>query len=122
MNSTLMAAIVFIVCALLFYSISIWSTKITKKLKLWHVVLSWLGFACDFTGTMLMSILAGKWEWNLHGITGAAAIVLMLGTAIWMTYTYVTKKETLLASYHKFSIVVWVIWLIPFVGGMAGGM
>lgn len=122
MNPVLIFAIIFIVSAFIFYSIGIWSEKLTKHLKLWHVVLLWLGLLCDSTGTALMSVLAGKWSFNLHGITGALAILLMLGNAIWATYVYKTKDEKAQAFFTQFSIVVWLIWLIPFLGGMAGAM
>lgn len=122
MSPLLMASITFIVLALVFYTVGIWGERLGKQLKLWHVILLWCGFACDSTGTILMSVLAGRWSFNLHGITGALAILLMLSNAIWATYVYVTKNEKALLTYHKFSILVWLIWLIPFFGGMAGAM
>lgn len=122
MNLLLIFSIVFIVSALVFYSIGIWGEKIARKLKLWHVVLLWLGFLCDSTGTALMSVLAGKWSFNVHGITGALAILLMLANAIWATYVYRSKDEKAQQFFTKFSVVVWLIWLIPFFGGMIGAM
>ena len=32
------------------------------------------------------------------------------------------KNESLLRTFHKFSIVVWIIWLIPYLSGMFVGM
>ncbi len=122
MNIRLIASITFISLALLFYSLSIWSSRRAKEIKTKHVVLSWLGLFCDATGTVLMTILAGAWTWNLHGITGSLAIILMLVNAIWVTLAFTKKDESLTANYLKFSIVVWFIWLIPFFGGMAIAM
>jgi hypothetical protein len=32
------------------------------------------------------------------------------------------KDEKLRLGFHKFSIIVWLIWLIPYFGGMYLGM
>jgi len=118
MNPILLFSIIFIVSAFVLYTIGIWSQRIARKMKLWHVVLLWLGLLCDATGTTLMSVLSGKLSLNLHSITGALAIVLMLGNSIWATYVYRTKDEKALNIFTRFSVVVWLIWLFPFIGGM----
>ena len=51
---------------------------------------------------------------NIHAVTGVLAIVLMFFHAIWATVTLVSGNERRLRSFHKFSLVVWVIWLIPY--------
>lgn len=122
MSSLVLSAIIFITLALILYSSGIWGTRISKKLMLVFVVLLWLGWVCDATGTTLMTLVAGKLSLNIHSISGAAAILLMLGNAIWATIVYRSKNDELLKSYSRFSIVVWLIWLIPFVGGMVGAM
>jgi uncharacterized repeat protein (TIGR03987 family) len=42
------------------------------------------------------------------------AIVLMFVHAIWATFVLVKKDEKMIANFHKFSIAVWFIWLIPY--------
>lgn len=118
MKPLLMFSIIFIVSAFIFYSIGIWGERIAKRLKLWHVILLWLGFLCDFSGTTLMSILAGKLSLNLHSVTGALAILLMLGNAIWATYVFKSRDEQAQINFTKYSMIVWFVWLVPFVGGM----
>jgi uncharacterized repeat protein (TIGR03987 family) len=59
---------------------------------------------------------------SAHGITGAVAIVLMMVHAVWATAVLVRKDEKAMRSFHKFSILVWAIWLVPFVLGMMMGM
>ncbi len=51
--------IVFMLLALLSYSISIWGARKNKGPKLLHVVLAWLGLAFDTTGTLFMAAVAG---------------------------------------------------------------
>lgn len=111
-------AIIFITSALVFYSIGVWGEKIVGRLKAWQLIFFWLGFVCDTTGTTLMTKIAGTFEFNIHGITGLAAIILMIIHAIWATVTLVKKNESALKNFHRFSLVVWFIWLIPFLSGM----
>lgn len=118
----LIFAIIFIVLALIFYSIGVWSEKAQGILKKWHVGVFWVGFACDTAGTMLMSQMAGAAPDVFHAITGVIAILLMAFHAVWATIVVLRKKEKMLRSFHKFSIFVWIIWLVPFISGMIMGM
>ena len=56
------------------------------------------------------------------GITGMIAIVLMMIHAVWATVVLVRKDEKSMQTFHRFSIAVWIIWLVPFVLGMMMGM
>jgi uncharacterized repeat protein (TIGR03987 family) len=100
--------------ALAFYTIGVWSERFAGRLKAWHLVFFWLGFVCDTWGTGLMLEMAGGLTYDLHGLTGLLAIVLMLIHAVWATIVLLRKNERLIVSFHKFSVVVWVIWLIPY--------
>ena len=122
MSSLLSVAIISIVSALIFYSIGVWSERLSGLLKNWHMVLFWIGLTCDTTGTTLMSKIAGGLEFNLHGITGVLAIILMATHAVWAVVVLLMKQEKAIRSFHNFSVFVWVIWLIPFLSGMAGAM
>ena len=119
----LIFAIVFISLALVFYTIGVWSEKLQKVLKPWHVGIFWLGLICDTLGTNAMGKIAGSiFQFNFHGITGMLAIVLMMFHAVWATVVILKKDENQLKTFHKFRIVVWLIWLIPMVSGMLFGM
>jgi len=70
-----------------------------------------------------MSRLAkGGFELNFHGVTGLLAIILMLLHALWATIVLINNDEKAKANFHKFSIIVWTIRLIPFVSGALFGM
>jgi uncharacterized repeat protein (TIGR03987 family) len=118
MSVILIVAIVTISLALVCYSIGVWSEKFAGRLKPWHLVFFWIGFVFDTTGTTLMSRIAGGLRFNIHGVTGALAILLMVFHAIWATIVLVNKDEHAIQNFHKFSLVVWVIWLIPFLTGL----
>ncbi len=55
-------------------------------------------------------------------MTGQIAIWLMLIHALWASWVARRGSETLRISFHRYSIVVWLIWLIPYFGGMYLGM
>jgi uncharacterized repeat protein (TIGR03987 family) len=100
--------------ALILYTIGVWSERFQGKLKAWHLIFFWMGLVCDTWGTGLMFELVGGMSWDVHGITGVIAIVLMLIHAVWATIVLVRKDERWIKNFHKFSIVVWLIWLIPY--------
>lgn len=125
MSSTLIAAIVFITLALVLYTVAVWTEKIKGKLTPKLLVLFWLGLLCDTIGTTLMSSIAtaeGSTGMSFHMVTGMLAILLMLFHALWATYVLVKDDKEKIKSFHKFSLTVWLIWLIPYISGMVVGM
>jgi uncharacterized repeat protein (TIGR03987 family) len=46
----------------------------------------------------------------------------MLGHAIWATRVVRKGSEATRGRFHRLSLVVWAIWLIPYIGGMFLGM
>ena len=122
MSTLLIIAISFIFAACILYTVGVWAEKISKRLKIWHVVVFWLGLICDTIGTGAMGKLAGSIiQFNFHGLTGLLAILLMLFHAAWATRVMIRKDESMILKFHKFSIVVWIIWLIPMISGMILG-
>jgi uncharacterized repeat protein (TIGR03987 family) len=119
----LLYAIIFISLALVFYTVGVWSEKIQEVLKNWHVIIFWLGLVCDTSGTTIMGKIAnGGFLYSFHGITGLLAILLMLFHVIWATIVLVRKDKEMMKNFHRFSILVWFIWLIPYISGMIFGM
>jgi uncharacterized repeat protein (TIGR03987 family) len=124
MNTLLLASTILITLALVFYSIGVWSERISKYLKGWHVAAFWTGFAFDVSGTTAMGMLS-KHPFNLldlHTLTGQIAIWLMLVHAIWATVVVRKGNENIRKKFHRYSLIVWLIWLIPYLGGMIMGM
>lgn len=119
----LIYAVITITLALVMYTIGVWSEKIQGELKKWHLFVFYLGLVFDTTGTTIMSkIAAGGFKLNFHGITGLLAIILMLFHALWATVVLIKNDERAKANFHKLSIVVWTIWLVPFISGAIFGM
>jgi uncharacterized repeat protein (TIGR03987 family) len=115
-------AIVSMFSALALYSVGVWSEKIAGWLKPWHLAFFVLGLVFDTTGTTIMGQIAGQMRFDLHGITGAAAIVLMLLHAAWAAIVIWKKRDDLRAGFHRLSLFVWVLWLVPFLSGMLMAM
>lgn len=42
--------------------------------------------------------------------------------ALWATIVLVKNNEESATNFHKFSIAVWAIWLVPYILGMVIGM
>jgi len=119
----LIYAIISITLALIFYTIGVWSEKKQGELKKWHLIAFYCGLVFDTLGTTLMTKIAnGGFQLNFHGITGLLAIVLMLFHALWATIVLIKNDQKIKANFHKLSIIVWLIWLIPFISGAIFGM
>ncbi len=125
MSPLLMKAVIAITAALVFYTIGVWSEHRAKILKPVHLAFFWLGLVMDAAGTRMMSLISGGEQstlMNVHGITGVIAIVLMLIHAVWASAVLLSGNEKAQQSFHRFSLFVWIIWLIPFLLGMIMGM
>jgi uncharacterized repeat protein (TIGR03987 family) len=110
-------AVLSINAALILYTIGVWSERFGKTLKPWHLAFFWGGLIFDSIGTTAMTGLAGGFSLNLHGATGAIALVLMAAHALWATITLIRGQKSTLQNFHKLSLTVWIFWLIPFVLG-----
>lgn len=118
MSGTLLWATVFINLALVFYTIGVWAERISRYLKPWHVAMFWVGFAFDVSGTVAMELLEPGFNWlSMHTITGQLALWLMFGHALWATLTVRRGDAAALTSFHRYSLFVWLFWLVPYLGG-----
>ncbi len=118
MSGSMTIPFVVITLALVFYSIGVWSERIAGQLKPWHLAFFWLGLVFDTWGTGMMLDMAGGLTFDIHGVTGVIAIVLMLVHAVWATVVLIRKDEQMIHNFHKFSVAVWLIWLIPYFSPM----
>lgn len=127
MSSTLLFAIIAMTTALISYTIGVWSEKRAGTLKPAHLGFFWFGLACDTLGTEGMRRIAEHAAqtgaavpagFNLHSFLGAAALVLMAVHATWASYTYLKHNAQAARSFHRFSLSVWGLWLVPFVSGL----
>lgn len=110
--------------ALVFYSAGVWGERFARDLKLWHVIAFWAGLAWDAYGTWLMKGLtrAGYESSVIHDITGTSALVLMVLHAVWASWVLARGSKQAKEGFHRYSLIVWLIWLVPYFGGMIAGI
>lgn len=123
---------VLITLALVFYTVGVWAERLQGELKWWQVGAFALGFAADVSGTVLMSVIAASdgpsgLEGNpvlaeLMAVSGAAALALMGLHLIWALIVMIRNRPAEKRAFHKFSLLVWAIWLIPYFTGAAAAM
>jgi uncharacterized repeat protein (TIGR03987 family) len=113
---------VIITLALLFYTIGVWSERILGRLRPWHLAFFVLGLAADTVGTGMMFDSAGGMTADVHGVTGLLAILLMLVHAVWAAVVLLRRDERWLTRFHRFSVVVWLVWLVPYFSPMVVAM
>ncbi len=125
----LVTSILAVTMALICYSIGVWAEHKAKMLKWWHFAFFVIGFICDCSGTAAMSMLARDGNKtsdsgliSAHGVMGTLAIALMLIHVIWAVIVLIKDRQEAKERFHKFSLVVWAIWLIPYLFGMFVGM
>lgn len=101
MSPMLITASVAITGALALYTAGVFRERRKGILDGKALTLFWLGLACDSTGTTLMSLMARSSAASapaIHGVTGAAAIVLMLFHAGWATLVWLRSRKTNVAE------------------------
>jgi uncharacterized repeat protein (TIGR03987 family) len=123
-TTSLIVSTVLITLALAFYSLGVWSERIARYLKPWHVAAFWTGLLFDVSGTWVMMRMAeGPFDLReSHTLTGQIALWLMLAHAIWATWVSRRGSEEARTGFHHYSLFVWLVWLVPYFGGMYLGI
>lgn len=126
----LVIAIVLITAALVLYSSGVWWERRAGTLRWGHVGLFGAGLVFDASGTALMTLIAGSRASRTAGVggalntvmafTGAAALVLMAVHLTWAVFVLLRDRQSERAAFHRFSLAVWALWLVPYVTGAFG--
>lgn len=128
MKPILIIAIIAITQALIFYSIGVIGEARRKNLMWSDIRWFGAGLLCDAVGTFLMNRMSATgdkllapWAGTLMAISGTLAILLM---AIHIVFAVVVMKrhESYRTKFHKWSVAIWVIWLVSYVVGPIGLM
>lgn len=125
-------AIILITSALVFYTLGVWAERRAGVLRPWHAASFVLGLVFDASGTYVMTLISrssgagpvgmAALLTQVMAVTGALALVLMLAHASWAVVTLVRHRREELASFHRYSTLVWLLWLVPYLTGMASSM
>lgn len=125
----LLPAIILITLALVFYTIGVWAERVQRTLKPWHAAFFGLGLAADASGTYLMSLIASQNRAagvetsilnQIMAVSGVVALALMAVHLLWAVIVLVRNREEEKRRFHRFSVVVWAIWLVPYITGALG--
>lgn len=114
----LIFAIISMMIAVTAYTTAVFSERKSKTLKKSHLWIFYIGLLFDTSGTTAMGLISEGFKLDIHGLTGLAALILMLVHIIWATVVYFKGSNIAKANFHKFSFWVWLLWLIPFISGM----
>lgn len=103
--------------ALVLYSTATWWEKINGRLIFVHLVLFWSGLVFDTVGTGIMIHNSTAIGFNLHTFTGYIGIILMFVHTAWASIVLKRKNQPAIMNFHKFSLVVWTLWMFSYVNG-----
>jgi uncharacterized repeat protein (TIGR03987 family) len=117
MTPITIVAVLGILLAATLYTIAVFAERRAGILRPVHLVVFWAGLVADTTATTLMSIIAGGFKPDLHGLLGVGAIAVMLVHSVWATVVLVRKQENAMRQFHKFSLAVWALWMVTLVSG-----
>jgi uncharacterized repeat protein (TIGR03987 family) len=81
----------------------------------------WLGLLFDGLGTYFVGAETEGFEITFHTVMGAFGLFLMLFHTIWATFILWKNQQSYIYTFHRFSLIVWVIWLIPYITGLILG-
>ncbi len=122
MSGEVLLSGVLVTLALVFYTVGVWSERLQRYLRPWHLGAFWVGLVLDGAGTYAMDRLVPGWQWNVHAFTGLSAFLLMLVHAAWASWVVWCGSAEAKGTFHRYSLFVWLFWLIPYFGGMYAGM
>jgi len=108
--------------ALLFYSIGIWNDYWHKQLKPWHLAMFGLGVLTDSLGTLMMYLHVGHLIFTAHSISGFLGLFLMMFHFSWAFRVIRNKDIAQQKTFHRFSILVWLFWLVSYFSGLYLGI
>lgn len=127
----LLSAIILITTALVLYSTGVWAERRAGRLSWGHAGLFAAGLAFDASGTFLMTRIAGRGQPadaagaasvlnGVMGFTGAIALVLMALHLTWAVVVLLRDRESEKNAFHRLSLGVWGLWLLPYATGALG--
>ena len=122
MTGLILYAVVFFTTALIFYTTGVWSERLSRRLKAWHVIAFFLGVITDALGTWLMVKNLGYIKFTPHTVAGFMGFFLMVFHFIWATIVIMTNDQQRISYFYHFSLLVWSVWMISYLSGLILGV
>lgn len=114
----LIVAIISMFAAITAYTTAVFMERKAGIIEKKHLIIFCIGLFFDTLGTTSMSLISESFKFDIHGITGLSALILMFIHVVFALLVFYIGKEKQKRSFHKYSLLIWLIWLIPFVSGM----
>lgn len=114
----LIVAIVSMLIAVTAYTIAVFTERKAGIILKKHIIIFLIGLFFDVLGTTFMSLISETFKMDIHGITGLAAVILMMIHVVLAILVYLKGTEAQKKNFHHYSLIIWMIWLIPFVTGL----
>jgi len=114
-------ATVLFTLALILYSTAIWSGRKSQQLRLWQIVVFFLGVSSDAWGVWITVEFIGAIVLTPHAIFGFTALLLMSLHFLWVFSFFITNKVQT-PSTHRFGLFVWGIWMLSYLSGFVTGL
>jgi len=111
-------AIFSMMAAVTAYTVAVFTERKAGIIKKNHLYIFGIGLFFDTLGTTSMSLISDSFKFDIHGITGLTALLLMMLHVVLAIYIYIAGSEKQKTGFHKYSLMIWMIWLIPFATGM----
>ncbi len=122
MPPLLLYAVILFTAALVLYSISVWSERLQRRLKTWHLVVFGVGVVADAIATWLTIEFVGAIIFTPHAIFGFTSLCLMALHFIWAVAVYAGDKKAGMNQFHRFSLLVWSVWMLSYITGFVSGL
>lgn len=123
-------SIVLITTALILYTAGVWTEHRSGTLRWRHAALFGAGLLFDALGTTAMARIAASGGLRTRGtggaltavmaVTGGLAIALMAAHLMWAIVVLIRNRESEKVTFHKLSLGVWTIWMLPYLTGALG--
>lgn len=86
------------------------------------ILVFWCALAADALATKLMGARVETIRWDLHTISGYAALGLMGLLTLFGTLALIQHRQAWLAGFHRLALPVWVIWVASYITGVVLGV
>jgi len=121
MPTEIIIATLLFTLALILYSTAIWSERLSKQLKSWHIFVFFLGVVADALGVWITYKLIGAIVLTPHAILGFTALTLMSLHFLWVLFVF-KKNQYRTQHFHQFGLLVWSIWVLSYLSGFITGL
>lgn len=121
MGSMPMAAGIAIALALVLYATGVFSERHAGQLRWCHVLLFWGSLLSNIAGVLLLieatCDMGQEGPSPMHVLISVITIAVSAFHAIWATAALAFRRKEPQSMLHQLSILIWLIWLIPYLAG-----